>query len=352
VKDTVKKETGKIFEHVNIALIGKSGSGKSTLVNVIFGCQLAEEGVGKAKTMQITEYPRRGEETRGPYRHLRLFDTRGIEVLKAEETITTVKEFLKKKNRTIGNERTTTVMKEHIHFVLYTVLASHLRFEEAEAKLIDVIKDFGIGVIIVMTKAIDEEEKMNELQKSIADQCPNTEIVRVLAKQSKVKGHPISPFGVHELVHSIHNKIPGQCHSAFAASQKVDASIKGKTARDLVGWITAGGAGLSFLPVGGVGLWYFLCSYSESVAKVFDFSLVRPNVTAKEAWMPVLSASNVCDSWSGKLRHIPFVGAVTGGVTASEYFDKLIRALEKLQERHEHLRNISNADIVDVIKDI
>jgi predicted GTPase len=56
----------------NIAVIGNAGVGKSTLISAIFGFNIAEAGVGRAVTREITycEYPTGA---------VGFFDTRGIE---------------------------------------------------------------------------------------------------------------------------------------------------------------------------------------------------------------------------------------------------------------------------------
>lgn len=88
------------FKHVNIALIGLSGTGKSTLINELYGCKLAEEGIGALVTMKINEYP-------AIIRHARHWmQPSGRNGWKSGIS------FLRDKNNNVD-------MKQHIHFVAY-----------------------------------------------------------------------------------------------------------------------------------------------------------------------------------------------------------------------------------------
>ncbi len=295
---------------------------------------MAKEGVCDSKTMEITAYPRACDEMKGPYHYLRIFDTRGIELDSVQETVDKVKRFLTETNETSND------MRDHIHFALYTVLAGSMRLEAVEIKLIETICQQGIGVIIVMTKAIDDEENMDKFQKAIITHFPKIDVVRVLAKAIKARENTTKAFGLDELVKQMNKKIPGQCRSAFVAAQKVDRRLKGKRAEELVNWLMIGNAVVTALSLGALTRSY-LSVVSPTIARVFEVNL-------PDAWMRVVTAAETqLHGFTSYLLRSIFIPKMS---IARNYFKKLIKSLEQLHaEREGDMQSITIDDLVAAI---
>jgi GTP-binding protein EngB required for normal cell division len=321
----------------NIVVVGKSGSGKTALINALLGCELDTELFESTGATQISE-----PLTSVTRNHLQLFDTRGFELDKNNWFVNYFKDI----NVIVDNT------KQHIHFVFYTVLASMMRFEEFEYNFVNEIKRQGIGIFIVMTKAIDDDAKMNAFESHIKSKCPDIDIVKVLSQTITTNGHQRPSFGLDELINLIKSKIPAQALMAVKRNEMYyfnlaivdDRDEKVARARAIV----ARGMGIVqtfrlLLPGGGLMLWSHLCDQSILIAKEFEVVNVE--------WSDVLTASGVCKTAEGIFIHVPIFGPSYGArSTTSKYYDLLIDALEWLHsERHGDLNSVSTDDMVNAV---
>jgi len=208
--DKFRKDMG----NINILVAGKTGVGKSTLINAIFHDNLAETGIGKPITQNIHEYTKEGSP-------VSIIDTKGLELKDYQLIIDYLKTFIKeRKNRENINDK--------LHVAWICISESSSRIEEAEVELINMLTEFNIPVIVVITKALVD----NGLKESIEQTCPNTKcVIRVQATSILLSGgYEIKPKNLELLVKETNDVIPEGIKNAFIASQKVNVDLKEKKA--------------------------------------------------------------------------------------------------------------------------
>lgn len=184
--------------NVNIVVMGKTGAGKSTLINSILKEEVASTGVGQAVTKKNEVYSKIMELNTFAVNtskkiKLNFIDTVGLEI---DETITnnTLNDIKKMLDKAKSVEKV-----NDITLVWFCVNYMSSRFESYEINLIKKLSiEYEIPFMIVVTRCISES--LSELEKQIHAELPNISILRVLAKEYKIRGGSISQFGVNELM--------------------------------------------------------------------------------------------------------------------------------------------------------
>lgn len=137
-----------IFEQpINILIIGKTGVGKSTIINKIAGKKVAEIGSGKPITQEIQKCEISDKIT--------IFDSQGIEVANYQGTKEKIEIFLSQ-NATKENDKM-------IHIVWLCIAESGRRIENADLELWEMLQDYKVPTLIIITKA--EQDKDEHKQK-------------------------------------------------------------------------------------------------------------------------------------------------------------------------------------------
>ena len=180
--ENAKKKIDKNVEHLNIVLLGPSGVGKSTLVNAMLDLdsnQKSETCFGKPMSKDFEIF----ESKNIPF--LRLFDSRGIEKSEkygVEAFSENIKNFIKSKIKEKDCDK-------YIHCIWYCWTGA--RLEECE---IDVLKQLSeqytldsLPIIIVYTKAIDNDDIENAKKFISEDLKLNNVFIEVLAKTKNIK---------------------------------------------------------------------------------------------------------------------------------------------------------------------
>jgi len=137
--NNIKRNIGKL----NIIISGKTGVGKSSLINSIFHENLAKTGTGRPVTQDIKEITKEGVP-------IAIFDTKGLEIENYKNILKDLEEFIKeKRNRSNVNEQ--------LHVAWLCIAESNMRVEPAEEELLQMLINYNIPVIVVMTKAMRED---------------------------------------------------------------------------------------------------------------------------------------------------------------------------------------------------
>lgn len=123
-----------------ILLLGQTGAGKSSFINYFLGKDVAETGIGKPITQYMTAY----EVGNGRY-PIKIYDTKGIEALGANDQLNEIVEYIKKQN---GSED----IFNWFHTIFYCVSMANARFQDFEAEFIkNLRKELGQHIHIIIT---------------------------------------------------------------------------------------------------------------------------------------------------------------------------------------------------------
>lgn len=169
----------------NVVIVGKTGAGKSSLINYLYGKTVVESGVGKPVTVegfhpidfQINGLP------------VRIFDSWGLEVGKADQWMESLNEELKKRGTNLSAEN-------WFHSVFYCINAADHRIQSFDVKIIKKFFDEKYKVSVVFTKSdtVDEED-VEKLKQILREQCGIKVPVIEASIGANRRGAIIPPFG-------------------------------------------------------------------------------------------------------------------------------------------------------------
>jgi uncharacterized protein (DUF697 family)/GTP-binding protein EngB required for normal cell division len=217
VDEALAKQRTKLGK-INIIVAGRTGVGKSTLVNAVFGADFARTATGRPVTLHAVWYERDNHP-------LRILDTKGLETAAYEETWATLK-------TEVENGRSDPNPTKHIHIGWVCVQEPALRFEEAEQRLVELLKSTGIPAIVVLTK----HGMFPEFTEEVGHLAPMADAV------ISVRALPMPGLdgtaGLDELVLATTRLLPEATRSAFIAAQRIDLKLKSADARKIL-WSSA-----------------------------------------------------------------------------------------------------------------
>jgi len=218
---------------VNILIGGKTGVGKSTLINAIFQGDLATTGQGRPVTTHTREYRKDGVP-------VSIFDTRGLELEKFDETLNELISLIEKRGQSDDPN-------EHLHCAWICLSEDGRRVEDAEINLCRRLAALKLPVVAVITKARSDGGFRAKVQSLLPDAA---NVVRVRAIQEVLDDGPVlEPFGLVELVELTMELVPESQKNAFAAAQKVVLRQKQDRANILISGAVASATTIGAVPV-------------------------------------------------------------------------------------------------------
>ncbi|MFA5427655.1 MAG: GTPase [Sulfurimonas sp.] len=241
VEQLVFEELKKVkaeFSNANILVAGKTGVGKSTLINAVFHGELAKTGLGKPITQNIEKYSKFGIP-------INIYDTKGLEMEHYKETLHQVTEHIEKL-RAMDAE-------EHIHLAWICVAESSARFEDGEKNLIELLNEYNIPVVIVLTKASKKNPPFKEeLHKLIGNKVKD--IVAISATGEELEdddGNIITskPKGLKDLISISYYLIPEGKQLAFVTAQKISLELKKEKVATIIKLASATAAAAATSPI-------------------------------------------------------------------------------------------------------
>lgn len=218
---------------INILVAGRTGVGKSTLVNAVFQGDLAETGQGRPVTREIREYTKEDIP-------VSIFDTRGLEMDRYQETTDEVVELVRTRGQDPDASR-------HLHVAWICIAEDSRRVEEGESHLVRQLAALGLPVLGVITRARSDQGFRQEVWRL----CPEArQVVRVRALHERDdEGHELRPMGLDTLVDATMEVVPDGVRNALAAAQKVSIEQKQARARMIVGAAAATAAAVGAAPI-------------------------------------------------------------------------------------------------------
>jgi uncharacterized protein (DUF697 family) len=176
------------------------------------------------------------------------FDTRGIEVGEAKAQL--IEGF-----SSLVVERRSRDQSEQIHVAWYCLRAGSARFVDADAEIVQALRDAGVPVIVVLTQAARRDGRIHpvalELAHSIEAQglplAPDGRVFFVMAVADEFEGH--ERHGLEDLLDATFRVAPEAVHRALIAGQVIDLERKEKASRKIVQAASATAATAGAVPI-------------------------------------------------------------------------------------------------------
>ncbi|QCX27863.1 GTPase family protein [Nocardioides jishulii] len=223
----------------NLALFGKTGVGKSTLVNAVFGSQVAETGVGRPVTKGHHLYLYAGDT-------LGLYDTQGLELGRDDETLfREVRELVSSLRRK--------PVREQIHVAWYCVRARDGRFEDSEARFVQLLNELGLPVVLVLTQVPSRDGRPAARAEELAEHIHRLGLRlvgdRVFFTMAEDDDFDGPAHGLQEVLDATFRVTPDAAREALASAQTIDFALKRKQARTYVAAATSSAAVTAASPI-------------------------------------------------------------------------------------------------------
>lgn len=311
----------------NLAILGGTGVGKSTLINSIFGTDEAETGIGKPVTQGVRLY-------------INEDDTLGLYDFRGSESFEEMEGFLKNFEK-IYNERLVDDPANAIHVVWYCIKASDRRFDEAQERLLGILKSMNLPVILVVTQTpwrqqsgfpSDVVEFLDHLR--VRDlPIYQGEPVPVSALNDEFSN--TEAFGLKELLEFTEAAAPEGVREALAAAQRIDAESKSRNANVAIGVAAAAAGTVAATPIPVADAPAIVVAQSAMLRKIATIYQVPMNANTLVTTLSQLASTAVGRTLAGALlKFIPGAGSVINAAIASSITGLLGFAWKDLCERH------------------
>lgn len=296
------QDAGAEIGRINILVLGKTGVGKSTLVNAIFGCPVAETGLGRP----VTQGSKMHVHADG---HLGLIDTQGLELGRdSAELINELTTFIAQQRQN--------PMSEQLHLAWVCVDGQNTRFEAAEEEIVRELVRLGIPVILVMTQVPLVNGEVHSRSKGLMEaiHACSMPIVDASAIPTSALGDRDLKYGPHGLTELVNRSVrvaPDGVRTALVAAQKIDMESKRAEVSKVIAVATGVAAAAGLSPVPGSDAPVLIAvqlAMMMKIAHVFGISIS----TATKAALLATSATTVTGRSlvSGLLKLVPGVNLV------------------------------------------
>ena len=314
ITDSIK-QAAELRGQFNLLIAGLTGVGKSTLVNAVFSENLARTGQGKPVTTGTREYSREGFP-------LTLFDTRGLETARYEETLQELQKLIR--------ERRSLDERQHIHACWLCISEDGRRVQEAEIELAKLLHAMDVPVIAVITKS-RADQGFAGVVRDLLPHVWGVHRVRAL-REVLDDGHQLEPFGLTELLEATVELIPEASRNALAAAQKISLDLKERRARLVVNTASASAGAAAAVPLPLSNLFTLAPVQLGMLAGVNATFGLKFSQTYLQA--VVASALGVAGTGyatrtiaSALLKFVPGLGSVAGGAIAATTASALTAAM-------------------------
>jgi uncharacterized protein (DUF697 family)/GTP-binding protein EngB required for normal cell division len=281
----------------NILLIGGTGVGKSSLINACFGEELARVGVGKPVTEHIESFSCSSIP-------VVLFDSKGYEIGSDKE-----KSFIQDVIRYANSS----AASEPIHMAWYCIQASGGRIVDFDVSVINQLRQVGLPIAIVVTKADLFSELESETFRSEIDRLlPGIAVFETTTKQS------LNYLQLLQLCQWSADNFPVGLRISFIAAQRRNIELKRAEAHNIVVQHSAGSAFVGFAPIPFSDAPILLANQIGMIARilyVYNLNGMRENVSKLLGGTAIGTLLSQSGIWlAGQLaKLLPVVGTLIGG---------------------------------------
>lgn len=304
---------------VNVLIAGHTGVGKSTLINEFFEGRFAETGQGEPVTKETRKITKEGVP-------LAIYDTRGLESKEFEEILGELRELVSKLDAKDDH-------RDHIHVAWICIVEDSRRVQTAEIELHEMLADYDIPTLGVITKARSDGGFKNKVRCLL----PKTKnVVRVRAISEHLDdGVVLRPDGLERLAEATAELIPEGVERAFAAAQKAALDLKKKEARKVVQKATTAAAAVGAMPIpvaDAVALVPIQIGMMVRISTIFGISPSQDLLRTLLATLAGTVGATLTGRAivSGALKFIPGIGTIAGSVISSTTAAALTKMLGEI----------------------
>lgn len=283
----------------NLLIVGATGSGKSTLVNLVFGKELAQVGIGKPVTKHTTAY----EDDKLP---IKLFDTKGFELGTAAHKQTLQDMYAYMNDAEL--EAT-----DQVHLIWYVIAASNNRILKLDIELIEKFQKLNKPICVVLTKADQTSYK-------------NLQVLTELLKDNQIPSFYVSAempdknyLQLHEMIEWSYAQLSDFIGMAFLRSQTAHLELLKKEVNKAIRLHAASSFGIGFTPIPFADGPVLLANQGIMIKRILSkYNL--DNVTEQMTGIVGSLGAGQLISQLGRylvaqvLKFIPAVGTVAGGM--------------------------------------
>jgi len=208
---------------INILALGRSGVGKSSLLNYLLGYEHYKTGYGRP----VTKLGFHVEKSLIYDQPVTLIDSAGFEAgPNFKPGLDCLMTELEK------HDPSSHPMEEWLHVILYCFNAVSARVEPVDREIINMLRDKGLGVIVVITHANYDEETCRQLINTVMESCPSVrkdDIALVELKPSPIEysKRSLRQMMLEQSEQNIFNLCPDYCiRQAKEAIRKFQKDMK------------------------------------------------------------------------------------------------------------------------------